>query len=377
MNGTQGLPRAYDGLTKEAAIHRSVYTDPDVYRAELDRVWKHTWLLAGHVCEIPNPGDYKTTMLGNQPVIVVRDAGGTLRVLLNSCRHRGALVCRDKAGNASRFQCLYHAWSYGLDGALNGVPVPDGYTVPLDRERLALWELPRVETYHGIIFASFDPEVSPLPHHLGAARAHLDAILPADDIEVIGLAEYEYRGNWKLHPENTIDGYHPRFLHRVVAQQGTWSTGRALDLGGGHGVLEWKNGENPRSNRAMVVFPNMAIVNIGDFINLRMVVPQNADRTRIAALALGFTSDDPALRRRRAKQLAEFQGPAGIAGADDIELFEVAQEGFAADAGAIAWLDISRGLGRAPGEEDLEDESAVRGYYREWRRLMSAANGAP
>jgi phenylpropionate dioxygenase-like ring-hydroxylating dioxygenase large terminal subunit len=378
------IVNAFDQLTTESTIHRSVYTSPTVYAAELEQIWKRTWLLAGHEAELPAPGSFKTTLLGDQPVIVVRDQSGGLRVLLNSCRHRGALVCRDKAGTKARFQCLYHAWSYGLDGTLLGITDAAGYVTPLSKADLGLWALPRVETYRGIIFASFDPEARPLLEHLGpAARAHLDDVFSTDDIEVIGLAEYEYRGNWKLHPENTIDGYHPRFLHRIVGQTGSFSVGQALDLERGHGVLAWKNAlkspsaeentavaTNGRINRAMVVFPNMALVNINDFINLRMVIPLAHDRTQISALALGFRSDSPELRRRRATQLAAFQGPAGIAGADDVELFEAAQEGFAANAPAIGWLDISRGLGRPPGTEDLEDETAVRGYYREWRRLM-------
>lgn len=373
-----------EALATDSTIHRSVYTSPEVYAAELSRIWKKTWLLAGHEAELPAPGSFKTTRLGDQPVIVVRDQSGQIRILLNSCRHRGALVCRDKAGTKARFQCLYHAWSYGLDGSLLGITDAAGYVMPLDKADFALWQVPRVETYHGVIFASFDADARPLADHLGsAARAHLDAVFAADDVEVIGLAEYEYRGNWKLHLENTVDGYHPRFLHRIVGQTGSFSVGRALDLECGHGVLAWNNalksagpGEhvavaaNGRLNRAMVVFPNMALVNINDFINLRMVVPLAFDRTQIVALALGFQSDSPELRRRRATQLAAFQGPAGIAGADDVELFEAAQEGFAASAPGIAWLDVSRGLGRPPGTEDLEDETAVRGFYREWRRLI-------
>lgn len=385
MIETAGAP--FDRLTTEGTIHRAVYTDPQVFAAEIERIWMKTWLFVGHEAEFPRAGSFKTTQLGDQPVIVVRGDDGRLRVLLNSCRHRGALVCREKIGDAARFQCLYHAWSYDLRGNLAGVPDPAGYVIPLAKEKLGLWELPRVASYRGIVFASFTPDVPSLEEHLGVARAHLDAVFTAADVAVIGLHEYEYRGNWKLHPENTIDGYHPRFLHRRVGQLGTFSQGEALDLGGGHGVLAWKNLVKPRNgasgapsphgavsglNRAMVVFPNMALVNIGDFINLRMVIPHAYDRTLISALALGFESDPADVRLRRAKQLATFQGPAGVAGADDIELFEAAQEGFAARPAAIAWLDISRGMGRPAGESDLEDESAVRGYYREWRRLMGA-----
>jgi hypothetical protein len=100
------------------------------------------------------------------------------------------------------------------------------------------------------------------------------------------------------------------------------------------------------------------------------VIPLAPDRTQISALALGSPRYPPQRRRPRSIKLAASHGPPASAAPHDVELFEAAQEGFAASVPDIAWLDISRGLGRLPGGEDLEDENAVRGYYREWRRLM-------
>lgn len=366
-------------LVTDTRVHRDVYTDPAVFAQELERIWYRTWLLVGHESEIPKPGDFKTTLMGQRPVIVCRNEAGELRAYLNSCRHRGALVCRDRSGNKKLFQCLYHAWTYKLDGSLASVPGPERYGSSFDRSQYSLQRVPRIASFHGIIFASFSESVPPLDEHLAGAAHQLDLAFGGAETDVVGLHEYEYRGNWKLHQENTIDGYHPRFLHRLIAN--TWHDGEATDLGNGHGVLEWAKtveGSRPEheKDRAMTVFPNMALINIAGFLNLRMTIPYAHDRTLVYAMALGKRNESDELRLTRAKTLATFQGPAGVAGADDVELFNAAQEGYAGAVGEGAWLDISRGAAHtmADGDQrgDLEDETAVRGAFRAWRRFMAA-----
>jgi p-cumate 2,3-dioxygenase alpha subunit len=372
-------PTPLHPLVTDTRVHRDVYTDPAIFEQELERIWYRTWLLVGHESEIPNPGDFKTTLMGQRPVIVCRTETGELRAYLNSCRHRGALVCRDRSGNKKLFQCLYHAWAYKLDGSLASVPGPERYGSGFDRAAFSLHRVPRIASYHGIIFASFSEAVPPLEEHLAGAIHHLDLAFGGSDADMVGLHEYEYRGNWKLHQENTVDGYHPRFLHRLIAN--VWQDGHAFDLGNGHGCLEWaKTVEGSRpddvKDRAMTIFPNMALINIAGFLNLRMTIPLAHDRTMVYAMALGKRDESPALRLERAKTLATFQGPAGVAGADDIELFNAAQEGYTGAIGDAAWLDISRGaeqtLAGGDLQGDLDDETCVRGTFRAWRRFMAA-----
>jgi p-cumate 2,3-dioxygenase alpha subunit len=375
-------------LVTETSTNTRIYKDREVFDLELERIWYRSWLLVGHESEIPKPGDFKTTSLGRKPVILCRDDKGNVQVLLNSCRHRGTMLCREKAGNARFFQCMYHAWTYRTDGTLAGVTGAKSYGESFRKENFNLFKLPRVQSYRGIVFASFNPEPPPLEVHLGEAKQFIDQALGVES-EVIGIQEYEYRGNWKLHIENTIDGYHPRYLHRFFAQSGLWSEGQARDLGNGHGALVWKNTEahgdsgaqmginasdtTPETSRALVVFPNMVLVHISDLINLRMVIPVAPDRTHIYATALGLKGESDEVRMRRATQLSAAQGPAGIAGADDIELFEAVQEGIEASLNGEAWLDMSRGP-RDSLVGDLEDETAIRGAYKQWRRMM-AQNG--
>src|SRR5262249_10491285 len=162
----------------------------------------------------------------------------------------------------------------------------------------------------------------PLEEHLGDAKKYLNKALGSDgpQTEVIGIHEYEYRGNWKLHLENTVDGYHPRYLHRLIAQSGIWSTGQSVDLGGGHGVVEWQTASTkgsatrhtgldpsehtPDTSRAMALFPNAILVHIQDLINLRLVIPIAPDRTLIYAIGLGIKGEDARMKQRRAVQLS-------------------------------------------------------------------------
>lgn len=377
-------------LVRDAAIHRRIYTDAAVFVEEMQRIFYRRWLVVAHISEIARPGDFKTTHMGRQPVIVCRDEGGRIRVLLNTCRHRGALVCREASGNAQRFNCLYHAWSYRLDGALDGVPGEEAYGPTFRKDQIRLWPVPRVEVYHGLVFAALDENVESLADFLGPARKYIEiALTCGGEAEIVGANPYRYRGNWKLHLDNTIDGYHARYLHRFFSQEaGLFTEGQAIVLGNGHGVLEWETrapkGETARllgldktettlpTNRVLVLFPSAVISHVQDLVNLRIAVPLAPEHTEVAALAIGFKGETEAARMRRAIQFSAAQGPAGSAGADDIEAFEASHEGFAATAGDVGWLNIGRGLHRGDDAIGLlDDDTVIRAMYREWRRLMN------
>ena len=107
-------------------VSRDIFFSEDIYRLELERIFKRVWLFVAHESEIPNPGDFVTRMMGDLPAIVVRCEDGTIAVLLNSCRHRGTKVCRVDSGTAKNFVCPYHGWSYDLEGQLTGVAFEKG-----------------------------------------------------------------------------------------------------------------------------------------------------------------------------------------------------------------------------------------------------------
>ena len=173
-------------------ISREIFVSDEIYRQEQERVFARAWLFIGHESQIPKPGDFLTSCMGEESVILCRDRAGKIRVFLNSCRHRGMKVCRYDEGNTVEFQCPYHGWSYATDGALVGVPfAKDAYGAQLDRGRWGLVEVARMENYKGTIWATWDAAAPPFAEYIGGYKLYLDLLLDAWDgreggTEVIG-----------------------------------------------------------------------------------------------------------------------------------------------------------------------------------------------
>lgn len=205
-------------------VGNAILSDEEIHRRELERVFARSWLFVAHESMLPNNGDYIANRMGEDAVIVCRDPQGKVRVFLNKCRHRGNKVCLFDRGNTSAFTCSYHGWTYSTSGALTGVPFHDeAYSGGLDKERLGLLEVPRVESYGGLIFASWDPGVLALDDYLGDLRWYLDHLLVAEDLgglEVVpGRSRYLIPGNWKLLAENFAgDEYHFYSTHASVGK---------------------------------------------------------------------------------------------------------------------------------------------------------------
>src|SRR5215470_14047015 len=151
-----------EGVTR---VPYQVFTDPAIYAREQERIFRGpVWNYVGLEAELPNPGDYKATFVGDTPVVVSRDKDGTLHAFVNRCAHRGALVCRDMKGNRASHVCVYHQWSYDLRGRLTGVPFrkgidgKGGYSSDFDPSGISLPPL-RLETHRGLVFVSFAPDV--------------------------------------------------------------------------------------------------------------------------------------------------------------------------------------------------------------------------
>lgn len=210
---------SFTNLVAEDQVHHSVYSDPAIFDLEMDRVFGRAWLLLGHHSQIRNPGDYITTRMGRQPVIVTRHRDGTVQVLINRCAHRGAMVCHEASGNARQFACPYHGWVFDTDGALRSVPMPQGYGADAATKfaRLGLTRVARVEQYRGFIFASLASSGPTLAEHLGPIASSFDDLLdraPEGEIEIAGgVFKHAYNGNWKLVLENHLDGIHPNYVH--------------------------------------------------------------------------------------------------------------------------------------------------------------------
>lgn len=213
MKGIDELRSAVDW--EQGLVSPEIHFDNELYREESEKVFRRAWLVVGHEDMIRKPNDYVSNYMGEVPVIVTRDSQGEVHVLVNRCSHRGNQVCLFDRGNAKGFTCSYHGWSFGMDGRLNGVPMEGAlYGGDLDKAALGLEVVPRVEIYHGLIFASFDANAPALESWLGEdAQWWLKNFVlaaPLGGLEMLpGWHRYRSPGNWKLVSENFIgDDYH-------------------------------------------------------------------------------------------------------------------------------------------------------------------------
>lgn len=199
--------------------------DENIFQYELERIFAKSWVFIGHESEIPEPGDYRQRYIGTDPFIFVRDENGDMQVLFDSCRHRGTKVCRAEKGNTTHFRCPYHGWTYRNTGELIGVPQGGAGFPDLDKEEKGLHAAPNVDDYHGLVFASLDPEAPPLEEYLGPAAWYLDLYFEFIDMEVIGDPHrWEIDADWKTPSENFAgDNYHVPMGHKSAIDVGIGS----------------------------------------------------------------------------------------------------------------------------------------------------------
>jgi phenylpropionate dioxygenase-like ring-hydroxylating dioxygenase large terminal subunit len=209
----------FDDLIHEDKVHRLLYTDSEIFKLELNRIFGAVWVYLAHESQIPSNNDYITAKLGLRPLIVVRDADGDIRALYNRCTHRGATICRQDKGSAKSFACPYHGWSYFNSGKLSGVPWPDGYAGDFNDSKFNLAQVPRVESYRGFIFGTLNMAAPSLTDYLGPAAKPLDEWLdrhPGGKVQFADANRLKFNGNWKLLYDNSADGYHVLFSHRSL-----------------------------------------------------------------------------------------------------------------------------------------------------------------
>lgn len=403
-------------LVQPDRVHRALYSDPAIFELEMERIFGRAWLVLGHESQVRSPGDYFTTRMGREPVIVARHEDGSVRVLINRCMHRGSMVCAEGRGNTERFVCPYHGWSYDRAGQLKAVPFASGYP-PEALKDLGLKRVPRVESYRGFIFASLAPQGESLEEFLGPARASFDDFVdraPGGELEVAGgVFKHAYHGNWKLMLENHLDGAHPAWVHassvavarsapdpggpgeehyydiavRQMRQNGApdsvwestgiWGTARGhgymgdyhddkrLVAGMGHPVFDAyrkelanRVGEN-EADRILrvtlwntVIYPNCSFMS--QFRQLRILHPVAVDRTVVYTYSFRIKNAPERMFRDTVAFANVVNGTASWVLTDDLEVYERIQKGFAS--GAVEWAYIGRGYGG-----DIEEEGKVRG----------------
>ncbi|MBA4748175.1 MAG: aromatic ring-hydroxylating dioxygenase subunit alpha [Sphingopyxis sp.] len=413
----------YAALVRDDRVHTSLYRDAAIFDEEMDRIFKNTWVWVAHESDLPGKNTFKTSWVGREPVIVTRDRDLKLHVLLNRCRHRAASVCERGKGKASVFVCPYHGWSYDPDGRLRKVPHAGGYPDNFDTTEFPLVSL-RVETYHGMIFATFKQDIEPLETFLGPARKWIGLFMKQGagfGVKTLGEHRFRFPGNWKIQLENTTDAYHFPIVHKTfldsldpdtenvfdVLGQGGW----VEDLGNGHSVMVMipdlidleanldapiperfadlaeelrQEGHDDATVRKVVRAVGGAGFNLNLFPNVacsmaffRVLRPVSVDETEITHVAIGMDDGPAAGNRARLRLHEHFQGPMGFGTPDDAEGWERVQRGAAA--GSDLWIMLNRvtdapeGMAE-PGHNagDVSAETGMRAAYQMWKRMMTA-----
>lgn len=404
----------YDELIKEDRIHSRLYYDEEIFKEELEQIWYKQWVFIGHDSEVPNPGDFRTGMIGRQPIIICRGDDNRIRVFMNRCRHRGMTICELKRGNSGGFLCPYHGWAYKNTGEVQKIPMAETYGDRLNTDELSLVEVARLDSYRGFLFASLSKKGKPLLENLGLAKDNIDrfcAMSPTGEITLNhGVYRMTIRANWKMWIENSADGYHVMSTHgsnmyldamfggkqQQGGGAGLFDSLTARDLGNGHAELdmrpmrrqmgmkatgEW-SGKVPEEavaeyQQAMadfygkeraeqilvdgpahaIIFPNLFII----LQELRWSVPVSPDETYIYYAPALLKGAPDAINTLRLREDEGAYGPAGFQLADDIEVWQRNYTGL--DARMNEWIMMHRGMGN-PSWVD-EEGATVEGHLSE------------
>lgn len=431
MNPDQKRPRPDEEIAaqfsgsvddRNGLVGREIFSNEELYRLELKRIFARCWLYLAHESQIPKPGDFVTVNMGTEPVIVVRSHDGTVRAFVNSCRHRGNKVCRLDSGNTRAFVCAYHGWSYDTRGRLLAVPGAKEYygEKPATEE----WGLPKVAqvaSYGGLIFGTLDPDAPSLDTFLGDMRWGLDLLLAQGDlIAVPGIVRWQMDCDWKFAADNAVgDMYHGAFTHqsaiRVGHRGGNGVTrldqsrrnaeGITLVSKYGHGLnadfvaegdivddgplAAWRRDPavqtrlgpvGSKVNRANInIFPNL-FINTGSR-DLMLRNPLGPNRIEIWKTILVDRKAPADVQREQVRASNRHFGPAGMFEQDDGENWVLSTQGATGTVSQAYPLHYAMGLGKGHFVSDgqsptridsLVNENAQMWLYRSWADFIRA-----
>ena len=395
-----------------------LYHDEDVYALEMERIFRGPcWNYLCLDAEIPNPGDYRTTWIGDTPVVVSRaagaDQGGAIHAFVNRCAHRGAQIVRKTHGNAPEHVCIYHRWCYRTDGLLTGIPFRRGLKgeggMPADFDMAAVSPKKlRVANVNGMLFGTFSDQAETIEAYLGEFGMGMVRRFLHKPIRIIGYSRQLIHGNWKLYAENLRDTYHASLLHEFFVTYGvdraTQKGGVKMDARHRHNMNHAYTGSDTQAEAqaayagtagvaldrmrlsdtkllrhtpefddrmnlaAPVFFPNGLLIQINQSLGTRQIRPKGVDRHEVFQTLFGYV-DDTAEQVRHRLISANLVGPAGFVSMEDGEAIELIQKATRNEAHATNVIEMG---GRGP-LMDLTHritETPVRGFWSYWAELM-------
>ncbi|MGQ0655615.1 MAG: aromatic ring-hydroxylating dioxygenase subunit alpha [Betaproteobacteria bacterium] len=406
-------PKALERLVEPDRVHRDVYTDPEIFELEMERLWARSWIYLGHTSQIPNEGDYLTLDVAAKPLLVVRLGDKSIRVLMNRCAHKGTKVVGDLAGNAGKtFRCPYHAWTYKLDGTLINVPLNQGYDgtrMQSTQAAAGLAVVKNVETYRGFIFARLSAEGIGFREFFGDSLSSIDNLAersPEGELEIAGgCLRYLQNCNWKMFVENLNDTMHPMIAHASSAgiAKKLWE-GKPADLPkpmaieqfvpfvsgydffdkmgvrvyahghsfsgvnfsihssysalGEYEALMKKACGDERAAKILgtvrhntVYFPSLTIK--GAIQSIRVARPLAADKTILESYTFRLKGAPPILLERTVHYNRLINSPMSVVGHDDLHCYRSIQEGLAG--AGNEWVSLHRNFMPTEQEELLKN----------------------
>jgi anthranilate 1,2-dioxygenase large subunit len=390
-----------------------LYHDADVYAQEQALIFRgRTWSMLCLAAEIPNPGDFRTTWVGDTSVIVQRTKDMSVSAFVNRCAHRGAQVRRETSGNAQEHICIYHRWCYGQRGELTGIPFQrgvrgqGGLDKSFDKSQHGLQAL-HVEVFRDIVFGTFSSDTEPLIDYLGPMmREHIASVMKAP-IKVLGYQRQAIHGNWKLYAENLRDTYHASLLHEFLV---TFGLDRATQQGGvsmdarhrhnltfavadsdsdseanqAYGAHQLNSDklrlrapellrflpefEDKRSLSISSMFPNAAFQRLNNSLAVRQIQPKGVDKFVLAWTFFGYANDSDEMTAHRLRQM-NLLGPAGLVSMEDAEAIEITHRTSRADADRHAVIEMGGG-GDISDRNYRVTDVPLRGFWSYYAELM-------
>lgn len=407
LSADQGIVWPSNGISE---VPFRLYTDPAQYQLEQERLFKGpTWNYLCLAVEIPNPGDYVATTVGEVAVIVVRDAAGAINAFVNRCVHRGNLLCLERSGSVKEFSCIYHGWTYDLAGQLTGVAFEHGVKrqggMPPEFHKED-HKLPRLRTAElgGLVFGTFSDATPELETYLGPdVTLGLLRVMNRTP-RLLGRSTQVMPNNWKLYFENVRDTYHASILHLFLT---TFRINR-LSMPGGISInregsahytfakldfaaedIDYKNAQlrsdsefrlednsvvesvdeygDGVSVQILTIMPGTVLQQVRNTIAVRVVRPRGIDKTDLEWIHIGFDTDDEAMTERRLRQ-GNLIGAAGYIAMEDGFIGGFVQR-------ALQYNDEGAGIvmmgGHAAESQTFRaSEAAIRGFWKHYRTLM-------
>jgi len=430
-------PDAVAALVRDTEIHKHCYVDEEVFQLEMTHLFANTWVYVGHASQVPKPGDYFATTVGDQAVVMVRHDDGSVRVLHNRCAHKGVQLVNDgSSGHTGRFfRCPYHAWTYRTDGSLLSMPLREGYAHPHFNDCEAtqgMGSVGAVEVYRDFVFCRLNPRGIGFAEFFGESLSTLDNMVdrsPEGRLEVAGgVFRYLHRCNWKMLVDNQTDTCHPMVAHQSSAgtavkvwEQAPPGTPKPMaveqfapfvspyEFFEKMGIRVWPHGHGhtgvsnsihaayspipgyweameaaygqERAQRILgevrhntVYFPNIMVK--GPIQTLRLFKPLAADRTLVESWTFRLVGAPDALLERTLMYNRLINAPTSVVGHDDLEMYERSQAGLRAR--GRDWLNMARLFDPAERSQSTAvtngtSEWQMRNQMRAWVHFMTAS----